>query len=147
MKKLMIGLVLGAFIITNTAFANNSNTVNDKVQTSFKQEFATAQNVVFSKTNNYIKAAFTLNNQVMEAYYTADGEMIGVSKNLLSTELPIGLQVDLKRDYADYWISDLFEFATESNSNYFITVENADQKITLQSNGNEWIVYKKAKKL
>lgn len=142
----MIGLVLGAFIITNTAFANNSNTVNDKVQTSFKQEFATAQNVVFSKTNNYIKAAFTLNNQVMEAYYTADGEMIGVSKNLLSTELPIGLQVDLKRDYADYWISDLFEFATESNSNYFITVENADQKITLQSNGNEWIVYKKAKK-
>ncbi len=143
----MIGLVLGAFIITNTAFANNSNTVNDKVQTSFKQEFATAQNVVFSKTNNYIKAAFTLNNQVMEAYYTADGEMIGVSKNLLSTELPIGLQVDLKRDYADYWISDLFEFATESNSNYFITVENADQKITLQSNGNEWIVYKKAKKL
>jgi hypothetical protein len=139
--------VLGAFIITNTAFANNSNTVNDKVQTSFKQEFATAQNVVFSKTNNYIKAAFTLNNQVMEAYYTADGEMIGVSKNLLSTELPIGLQVDLKRDYADYWISDLFEFATESNSNYFITVENADQKITLQSNGNEWIVYKKAKKL
>ncbi|MFM2362720.1 MAG: hypothetical protein RLZZ316_1622 [Bacteroidota bacterium] len=143
----MIGLVLGAFIITNTAFANSSNTVNDKVQTSFKQEFATAQNVVFSKTNNYIKAAFTLNNQVMEAYYTADGEMIGVSKNLLSTELPIGLQVDLKRDYADYWISDLFEFATENNSNYFITVENADQKITLQSNGNEWIVYKKAKKM
>lgn len=146
MKKLMIGLVLGAFIITNTAFANNSNKVNDKVQTSFKQEFATAQNVVFSKTNNYIKAAFTLNNQVMEAYYTADGEMIGVSKNLLSTELPIGLQVDLKRDYADYWISDLFEFATDSNSSYFITVENADQKITLQSNGNEWVVYKKAKK-
>lgn len=146
MKKLMIGLVLGAFIITNTAFANNSNNVNDKVQTSFKQEFATAQNVVFSKTNNYIKAAFTLNNQVMEAYYTADGEMIGVSKNLLSTELPIGLQVDLKRDYADYWISDLFEFATNSNSSYFITVENADQKITLQSNGNEWVVYKKAKK-
>jgi len=146
MKKLMIGLVLGAFIITNTAFANNSNNVNDKVQTSFKQEFATAQNVVFSKTNNYIKAAFTLNNQVMEAYYTADGEMIGVSKNLLSTELPIGLQVDLKRDYADYWISDLFEFATNSNSSYFITVENADQKITLQSSGNEWVVYKKAKK-
>jgi hypothetical protein len=146
MKKLMIGLVLGAFIITNTAFANNSNNVNDKVQTSFKQEFATAQNVVFSKTNNYIKAAFTLNNQVMEAYYTADGEMIGVSKNLLSTELPIGLQVDLKRDYADYWISDLFEFATDSNSSYFITVENADQKITLQSSGNEWVVYKKAKK-
>lgn len=146
MKKLMIGLVLGAFIITNTAFANNSNNVNDKVQTSFKQEFATAQNVVFSKTNNYIKAAFTLNNQVMEAYYTADGEMIGVSKNLLSTELPIGLQVDLKRDYTDYWISDLFEFATNSNSSYFITVENADQKITLQSNGNEWVVYKKAKK-
>lgn len=146
MKKLMIGLVLGAFIITNTAFANNSNKVNDKVQTSFKQEFATAQNVVFSKTNNYIKAAFTLNNQVMEAYYTADGEMIGVSKNLLSTELPIGLQVDLKRDYADYWISDLFEFATDSNSSYFITVENADQKITLQSSGNEWVVYKKAKK-
>lgn len=146
MKKLMIGLVLGAFIITNTAFANNSNNVNDKVQTSFKQEFATAQNVVFSKTNNYIKAAFTLNNQIMEAYYTADGEMIGVSKNLLSTELPIGLQVDLKRDYADYWISDLFEFATNSNSSYFITVENADQKITLQSSGNEWIVYKKAKK-
>lgn len=142
----MIGLVLGAFIITNTAFANNSNNVNDKVQTSFKQEFATAQNVVFSKTNNYIKAAFTLNNQVMEAYYTADGEMIGVSKNLLSTELPIGLQVDLKRDYTDYWISDLFEFATNSNSSYFITVENADQKITLQSNGNEWVVYKKAKK-
>lgn len=143
----MAGLVLAAILFVNSAFAHKSETVNEKVQAAFKQEFVQAKEVNWNRTDNYLKAVFKLNDAVLSAYYTEDGELIGVMKNLLSTELPINLQTSLKKEYNDYWITDLFEFAKQDATGYFITVENADQVITLQStDGFTWSTFRKAKK-
>jgi hypothetical protein len=147
MKKVMAGLVLGAILFVNSAFAHKSETVNEKVQAAFKQEFVQAKEVNWNRTDNYLKAVFKLNGAVLSAYYTEDGELIGVMRNLLSTELPINLQTSLKKEYNDYWITDLFEFARQDATVYFITVENADQVITLQStDGFTWSTFRKIKK-
>lgn len=147
MKKAIVGLVLGAVLLVNSAFARKSETVNEKVQSAFKQEFVQAKEVNWVRTNTYFKAVFKMNDDVLTAFYTEDGEMMGVTRNLLSTELPINLQTSLKKEYNGYWVTDLFEFARPDASGYFITIENADQSITLQSNdGSNWSTYRKVKK-
>jgi len=73
--------------------------------------------------------------------------LLAVSRNISSENLPIKLQADLKNTYGDYWISDLFENAAHDATTYYITLENADQKLILQStNSNEWSVYQRTNK-
>jgi len=147
MKKIIAGLVLGSMLLVNTAFANANDNVNEKVAAAFKHEFVQAKEVSWQKTDNYFRAVFKLNDDILTAYFSEEGDLMGVVRNLLSTELPINLQTSLKREYAAYWITDLFEFAKKDVSGYFITLENADQRITLQSNdGRTWNSYLRTKK-
>jgi hypothetical protein len=83
----------------------------------------------------------------MFAYYTEDGELMGVCRNINSTQLPLNLQVELKKISPNGWITDLFEYASESDNAYYATIQNADQQVQLKSNGySSWSVYKKIKK-
>jgi hypothetical protein len=53
----------------------------------------------------------------------------------------------LKRDYSGYWISDLFEIASDDQTSYYVTLENMDKTIVLKSAGTSlWNVYTKIKK-
>jgi hypothetical protein len=147
MKKVIAGLLLGAVLLVNSAYANGNENVNEKVKAAFKQEFVQASEVSWHKADNYYKAEFKMNDDVLTAYFSEDGELMGVIRNLASTELPINLQTSLKKEYSGYWITELFEFARKDASGYFITVENADQVITLQSgDGSNWSTFRKVKK-
>ena len=147
MKKLIMAAVLSSVLLVNAAFANKDENVNYQVETAFKQEFAQAKNVSWQKTDNYYKAVFTMNKEQVNAYFTPEGELIGIIHNMLSTQLPINLQSSLRKNYEDYWITELFEFAKQDSNGYFITIQNADQVITLQStDGSSWTTYSKAKK-
>jgi hypothetical protein len=88
-----------------------------------------------------------MNDQVMFAYYSKNGDLVAATRNILSSQLPINLQADLKKGRNEYWISDLFEMAANSTTTYYVTLQNADQSIVLKSNGAEgWEVFKKEKK-
>ena len=70
-----------------------------------------------------------------------------MTRNISSLDMPIGLQTNLRKDYADYWISDLFEVSNSDGTHYYITMEKADSRITLKSTTNgKWKVYKKVTK-
>ena len=147
MKKLITAVVLSSVLMVTTAFANKTESVNIKVENAFKQEFTQAKDVNWQKTDNYYKAEFKLNNEVMTAYFAPDGELMGVIHNMLSTQLPINLQTSLKKDYDGYWITELFEMAKSDSNSYFVTLHNADQIITLEStDGSSWTTYSKTKK-
>ncbi len=91
--------------------------------------------------------AFTLNDQKLFAYYNAEGEFMAVTRFISSFQLPLNLQTSLKKSYRNYWISDLFEMASNEGTNYYVTFENADTKIVLKStDGSSWSLYQKSKK-
>ncbi|HTL06813.1 MAG TPA: hypothetical protein VL307_01105 [Chitinophagaceae bacterium] len=147
MKKMITAVVLSTVLLVNAAFANKTETVNYKVENAFRQEFTQAKDVTWEKTDNFYKAAFKMNNEVMTAYFTPDGDLMGVIHNMLSTQLPINLQTALKKEYDGFWITDLFEFARPDSNGYFVTIQNADQVIVLQSvDGSSWSTYSKSKK-
>ena len=147
MKKMITAVVLSTVLLVNAAFANKTETVNYKVENAFRQEFTQAKDVTWEKTDNFYKAGFKMNNEVMTAYFTPDGELMGVIHNMLSTQLPINLQTSLKKEYDGFWITDLFEFARPDSNGYFVTLQSADQVIVLQSvDGSSWSTYSKSKK-
>jgi hypothetical protein len=147
MKKTILSIALIFSIGIIGAFANDNDNVNKEVKTSFAREFSSAKNIQWMKTSSFNKATFNLNNQVMFAYYDPSGMLLAVQRNITSETLPINLQVDLKNNYSDHWISDLFETAGHGQTDYYVTLENADQKIILKStNANLWSVYKKINK-
>ena len=145
-KTILIWVVLLTMSVTNT-FANKAEGVSDKIMNSFNKEFVNAKDVEWEIGKQFVKATFKLNEQVIFAYYTSDGEQLAVSRNLLSSQLPINLLASLKNNYEGFWITDLFEMAAANETSYFITLESADHVLVLKSSGaSSWQVFKKERK-
>ena len=65
----------------------------------------------------------------------------GVERNIVSSQLPMALLTDIKKDYKDYWITECSEKNKKKQADYFITLENADQIVQLRSTDSEnWVV-------
>jgi hypothetical protein len=123
MKKIII--MLAITISSLAAFASEEN-VNKKVLNAFSQEFAGAKDVKWTTNETFSRASFVFNGQYVYAYYQLDGELLAMTRNISSLDLPINLQSSLKKGYEGYWISDLFEISNNDGTNYYITMENAD---------------------
>lgn len=143
MKKMIMSLVLAATGLF--AFAGEGD-VNKDVLNAFNTEFTTAKEVKWIESDDYYKAAFVLNGQYVSAFYSHDGELMGVTRYISSLDLPENLQLKLKSDYENCWITGLSEVSTEDDTYYYITLENADSKIVLRSSGKKWNVIKKMTK-
>ena len=147
MKRLFVTLTLALGLISLSSFAADDYKTPDAAVKSFHSSFKTASEVSWTLSGDLYKANFLLNGQYVAAYYDAEGEMRAMTRNISSTQLPIALQADLRKEYDGYWITDLFEVANEEGTAYYITLENADAKITMKSTPNtEWSNYKKVRK-
>jgi hypothetical protein len=141
MKKIILTLAIA--VSSLFAFAGD---VNENALNAFNTEFANAKEVRWNETNGVYKVSFVHNNQYVSAFYTTEGELMGVARNISSLDLPKTLQNKLKIDYADFWISGLSEVSAGDDTDYYITMENADAKVILKSNGKKWNVVKKITK-
>ena len=148
MKKMILSLAIA--FTTLSAFAGNPHgeeNVSQKVLNAFKNDFISAAQVEWTITDDYCKAEFMYNDKYVFAYYSNDGELLGMTRYISPVDLPIHLQMNLKKKYNNYWVSDLFEVAKNDATSYYITIENADTKIVLKSTGgSDWSVFKTVKK-
>ena len=133
MKKLILVIMVMLTTGSISIYANKKEEINKQVAASFSKDFAGAQNVVWERQKQYLKASFILNSQVMFAYYTEDGKLQTVSRNVLSDHLPIPLLIKLKKNYSNYWISDLTEMTSEDQTAWYIRLESANETIILKS--------------
>ena len=140
-KKLAIAVALLLTVGVTSSFATPTDKT-DVIKASFKKDFQKAELMGIEANNSYNKLTFKMNDIVLYAFYTDNGELLAVTRNIKSTQLPIQLLLDLKRDYANYWITDLFEFNGDGTNSYYVTLENADTSITLRANSSdEWHLY------
>ena len=146
MKK-MIMLVAMVFTLSTMYAFTGEEAVSKQAVNNFKTEFKGATEANWTTGKNFYKVTFTLSDQKLYAYYNMEGDFIAVSRYISSIQLPLTLQTGLKNDYSKYWISDLFEMADKQGTTYYVTLENADAKIVLQStDGKNWYTYEKNKK-
>lgn len=145
MKKIILTL---AIIISSIAVFAGEVNVDTQVLNSFNREFKDAKDVKWTTNETFYKASFVFNGQYVYAFYKPDGELMAVTRNISSLDLPMKLQTALRNGYEGYWISELFEISNSDGTKYYLTIEKADSKFVLKSAGDSnWNVYKKSSKI
>ena len=146
MKKFFT-LALALTTLAVSAFANNTNSVNQKVLNTFNKSFNNAELVSWEVKSDLYKVTFRTGGKTMFAYYKHDGEQVAVSRNLHMDQLPLTLALELKEKFNDSWVTDLFEVATTDETAYYATVENSTHITIYKAVGTSgWAVFKKEKK-
>ena len=146
MKKLFSLLTI-SLVFVATSFANTTpDPGNKKLTAELAKHFSTAQSVSWNQVAMITTANFILDGQYLAAHFSPEAKMLGISKNVAAADLPLNMKLEL-RDYFDkYWISNIFEYATPASDAYYVTLENADSKLVLKSEGGAFEVYKKTVK-
>ena len=142
MKKLFLSITLVFTAGVAVTYAQNSKITDPYLQASFKENFSAATDISWKQTENYNEATFTIDGQVLTAYYNETKHPFAVSRNITPLQLPLLLLGDIKRNYAGYWISGLFELLIDGHSEYYITLEKAGKKIVMKSDDSgRWSEY------
>jgi hypothetical protein len=138
MKKSIFSLAI-ALVLISSAFANRPDAITERAAMSFQRDFHQASDVSWDQMNNYVRATFKMDKQTMFAYYDNQGNLMGLVRHILTTSLPAGLQKDIKKQYAGYWVSELFEITNDDGTSYYVQLKNADETILLKAEGtSEW---------
>ena len=146
MKRLFIMLALVGSAIFTTSYAAGTNN-SPVVKHSFEASFTGAKEIVWEQIGFLYKATFELNGQYRSAFYNNDGELVAITRNIKTTELPKALQNSLKKELNGTWITDLFVVTIEGDDTFYVNLENADTTVMLQSTGSKkWSIYQKKTK-
>jgi hypothetical protein len=138
-----LALTLG----TTNAFAGPAHGLNGQVNSAFQKDFKKAELVDYTSGKDFTRLTLKTNDMIVFAYYSENGDLLAVTRNIKSTQLPLSLLLDLKKNYTGYWISELFELSTGDQTTYYMTMENADKKLNLRSvNNDSWETFKKESK-
>ncbi len=135
MKKMIMAISFIALTIGNMAFAGEKE-IDKRVKQNFEKEFAGAVDVKWYSLDDYVQVDFTFRDMRLMGYYSQDGETLGLARHITFSSLPLQLQLDVKKSYKDYWITQIYELDNKEGTRYFITIENADKSIKLGSIGS-----------
>jgi hypothetical protein len=141
--------LIAALLLTvgvGSSFAHDTTNGNDDAHAYFHKDFQQVELLDTKTATDYTRFTFKMNGMILTAYYSNSGELLAVTHNITSTQLPLSLLMQVRHDYGNYWISDLFEFNRNGETNYYITLESADRKITLRSSECNWEVFSKSAK-
>jgi hypothetical protein len=146
MKASILFAALALVLSTTYSFAAPAGHDKDGINASFRSEFRDAQLLSTEGYKDFTKLTFKMNDQVLCAYYTQDGSLLAVTRNIPSSQLPVSLLLNLKKQLHNGWITELFEFNSDTQHCYYVSLETADMKVNLRSNGDSWEVYTTLKK-
>jgi len=135
-----------ALLFAVTSFAKPVDSVKGEINASIKRNFKNAQILNTETKEAFTKVTFKMNEVIMFAFYSRTGDLLAVTRNITSSQLPMNLLLSLKNDYSAYWITELFEFTGDGINCYYVSLESADARVTLRSNGDSWEVYTSVKK-
>lgn len=146
MKKLFFAALLTVSLAAS-AFAADTKKVSSLVAGNFKVDFRNASDVTWTATDDFAKATFTLNQQKMEAFYDANGEIIGTSKSINLEELPVNAKRNFAKRFEGYTVKEAIRFEGTDDAAYYISAENEKESVILKVGDNNQIsTYQKIKK-
>jgi uncharacterized protein YegP (UPF0339 family) len=143
-------ILLGALVLTLTcsySFADDKDKgVSERAKASFHHEFVNAEAVQWENFRQFVKANFRMDGRNLSAYFSPDGDLLAMTRNILSDQLPLHLLTVVKKEYPGYWITDLFEIYADEQTSYWITLKNGNREVVLKSDaGGGWGVYRTKK--
>jgi hypothetical protein len=142
MKKCILILPLLVVMGISSSFAGTRDGIDPSVVVSFKASFRNVRDVQWDARKEFVKASFNMNGQVFMAYFAQDGDLMAVTRHIRSSELPARVRRSLRKNYSQYWITDLVEVVSNGETTYYVSLENPDRRLILSSTGGSaWGLY------
>jgi hypothetical protein len=91
MKKKSLTVLAAILLAVSATFAGDISPVPPTIVNELHQEFKSASNVAWRTTATFYKASFTVDSHPLEAFFSYDGQLIGVSRKLRIDQLPLSL--------------------------------------------------------
>jgi len=130
MKKIFIAATLIAALTTSAIASPRTDAKALKHLTS---QFKDATNISWKTTDNYTKATFNWNSQVIEVFYNNDGEHIATGRHISEDALPLNALKVINDKYKDYKPSEAIEMDNvESGTDYYVSLVKDQEKVILQ---------------
>ncbi len=141
-------LLFTAATLSSFAFAGRPVDVKNQTLVSFSRDFSNVEATSWESHESYSRATFVMNGQVMYAFYDeSNGKLIGTSRFLHISQMPLALQDGLKKTLKDHWMTELFEMSTDDTTTYYATIESKTEIRVLKSDGfSGWSVSSVTKK-
>ncbi|MEO5683322.1 MAG: hypothetical protein ABIQ88_11815 [Chitinophagaceae bacterium] len=146
MKKIILSITLSAALLSSAFTYAADNDPGLKVKQAFTSEFTQAKNISWTMINKegLYQAAFTFNNESLQAFFTEEGEFLGTTRQVLKSQLPILVASGLEKQYAEARIITIFEHSKKDGLNYYITLVNNKGAFIVKAGSNgDLSVYKK----
>jgi hypothetical protein len=148
MKKIILSLAFAAAIITSAFAAPIEKEPGYAVRDAFSKEFADIKEVKWEELGNtgvYL-ANFTFNNESLQAFFTAEGEFVGTTRQISTAQLPIMVIKQLGKQYPNATIGSISEYSLSDGLSYYITVVTDKTSMIVKATGGGYLtVYKKQK--
>ena len=141
MKKLFAIFTILGFMYSAGSYAQNKTP--SAVLYSFQNSFGNAENVAWSTVKDLYRVDFAIEDQKASAFFNSEGYLVASARNITLLQLPMSLKSDLKNNYPDYEVTNLFEVDNENGVTYYATVKNSKKQFTLESNSGEWFTFNK----
>ena len=133
MKKLATVFTAIVMLLASTAFAADGDNVSAKVKAAFITDFSGAKQVNWEKASDFYFASFTLNNVNVDAAYNEDGELIGTSRRIEVSQLPLSVSLGLDKKFNGYTLAKYaIELTYDGETSYYVTAENEKQIVKLK---------------
>ena len=141
MKKKIILMTAAMLMTISVMFAQDARPVPSIVAKELNAEFKNVSNVQWKTVDQFYKATFISDGRQLEAFYTADGTLTALSRQLKVDQLPLALIKEMKEKMINHGVSDLFELLTERGTEYFLTISNEKEIKKFKSEGSYWTRY------
>jgi len=146
MKKVTF-IALMVITIATSAFAGDNSSLNFKGADHFDKTFPHATKVTFEVKRDFTEVNFTWNNLLLQAFFDKQGNLIGVSRQIEVSSLPLSYVMNINREYEGFDIIEAIEFDhAETGMSYFATIVKGDKKYILNIASDGTVsVFKKMK--
>lgn len=134
MKRMKVLFTAMMLFVAASAFATGEENVSTRVQEAFRQDFAAGNNVKWEKSNDFYFASFTLENTTVSAAYDEEGKLLGTSRSIRPSQLPLTVTLSLEKKYAGYKVSEnVLELNFDGETRYYLSVYNEHELVSLKA--------------
>lgn len=122
MKKMFV--VLAAVVITAGAWAYPFPAENAKAKAAFEKEFNGAKNVKWSGNDEVSVVSFMFNNEMMRAWFNAEGEMSALQRNVNKGQMTFLSAKSLEKLQAEQIVLQVVEINKDGEMYYLVRSDN-----------------------
>jgi len=155
MKKIFLTFATAALLSVSASAAvvgdngaKNAASISNNVLHEFSDDFADAQNVVWTRTQNTMRADFIENGQNRSAFYSLSGDFLGTTQVLDYNTIPAATKAKIAEKYKGYTAGDVILYVANATADdsiepvtYFVALKNQDHSILVRITPEGYVAF------